>query len=91
MIPTATSKVAELSYKLGLLITEALFHPIRHVFPIRPDIILISWISTFRGHYPHYVDISVFRGYYLHIVNIVDISTFSGYCLYCLDYNLLSS
>ena len=59
----ATSKGAELSYKLGYLISEALVRPIRpfcSVCPICPDIIRILRISMFCGHYPHFVNISVF-------------------------------
>ena len=70
----ATSKVAELSYKLDFLITAALFFPIRPVHPVRPDIIHILWISMFHGHFLHFMDVSVFCGYYLHIVDIVDTS-----------------
>ena len=47
----ATSKGAELSYKLCYLITAALFFPIFHVHPVRPDIIRIFWI------YLYFVDI----------------------------------
>ena len=81
----ATSKGEEFSYKIGYLIMAALFCPIR---PVCPDIIRISWISTFRGHYPHFVDISVFCGYFLHIV---DKSAFSGYYLYWSHYELIGS
>ena len=76
------SKGAELSYKIGYLIMAASFCLICPIRPIRPDIIRILWISTFRGHYPHFVDISVFCGYCLHIVDIEDIIAFHGYSLY---------
>ena len=36
-------------------------------------------ISMFRGYYPHFVEISVFCGYYPHYV---EISTFRGYYLH---------
>ena len=85
----ATSKGAELSYKLGYLIHKSLFNPVCIVHTVCPDIICISWISTFHGHYPHFVDISAFCGYYLHTVDIVDISTYSGYYLYWSQYKLL--
>ena len=49
------------------------------------------WIPHKSGHYPHFVDISAFRGYYPHIVDIVDISAFRGYYLYWSHYELLSS
>ena len=49
-----TSKAADLSYRLGYLITAALFHL---VCPVCPDIIRISWISMLRGHYLHFVDL----------------------------------
>ena len=96
----ATSKVAELSYNPGYLIMLALFSPVcpvrgvRPVFPVRPvcpNIIRISWISTFCGYYPHFVDIFAFRGYYPHIVHIVDIYVFHGYYFYLSRYNILSS
>ena len=82
----ATIKGAELSYKLGYLITKALFCP---VCPVCPDIIRILWISKFHGHYPHFVNISAFCGYYLHIMDILDISAFCGYYLYFSHYKLL--
>ena len=66
---------------------EALFFPI---CPVRPDIIRILWISTFRGHYLHFMDISVFCRYNMHIVDIVDISTPCGYYLYWSHYKLIS-
>ena len=84
----ATSKGGEFSYKIGYLIMEALFFPIR---PVCPDIIRILWISTFRGHYPHFGDISVFCGYFLHIVDIMDNSAFSGYYLYWSHCELIGS
>ena len=92
----ATSKGAELSYKIDYLIKVALFRPIHPTCPICPvcsvclDIIHIFWISTFRGNFPHSMDISIFCGYYLHMVDIVDISAFCGYCLYWSHYELLS-
>ena len=87
----ARSKGAELSYKLGYWIMEALFHPVHPVCPDLPDIIRILWISMFRGNCPHFVVIYKFHGYYLHIVDIVDISIFRGYYLYWQHYNILSS
>ena len=75
----ATSEVVESSYNLSYLITEAFFRP---VCTFLPNIIYILWISMFRGHYAHFVDISAFSGYYPHIVNIVDISALRGYYLY---------
>ena len=50
---------------------------------------ILSWkyphfveISTFRGYYPHFVEISTFRGYYLHFV---EISTERGFYLHFVD------
>ena len=74
----ATSKGAELSYKIGYLITADLF------FPVCPDIIRISWISTLCGNYPYFVDILAFCRYYPHIVDIVDIVDISAFCGYYL-------
>ena len=56
----AMSEGAELSYKLGYLITAALFIPVHPVFP---HIIFVLWISTFRGHYLHLMHISAFCAY----------------------------
>ena len=78
----AAIRGAELSYKLVYFIKTALF------CPVFPDIIRISWISTFRGHYLHFVDITAFCGYYPYIV---DISEFCGHCLYWSHYEVLSS
>ena len=39
-------------------------------------------ISVFRGYYPHFVDISTFCGYYPHSV---EISTFRGYYPHFVD------
>ena len=58
----AKSKCLELSYKLGYLITAALFFPVRPIRPVCTYIIRIFWISTFHGHRPHFLDISVFVG-----------------------------
>ena len=65
----ATSKVAELSYKLGYCIKAVLFCPIR---PVCLDIIRILWISTFPGHYLHFVGIICILWISLIYVNIVD-------------------
>ena len=78
----AAIKGAELSFNLGYLIMAALFHP------VHPGI--IHMVSTFRGNYPHFLDISVFCGYSLHILDIVDISAFRGYYLCWSHYKLLS-
>ena len=82
----ATSKDVELSYNLGYFITAVQFCPVHLVCPARrvcticPDIIRILWISTFCGHYPHFVDTSTFHGYisisriswiYLHFSDII--------------------
>ena len=87
----ATTKGADLIYKLGYLIAAALFCTICPVCPVHPDIILILWISMFRGHYPRFVETSIFCGYYLHVVDIVDIILFRGYYLYWSHYEILSS
>ena len=51
-------------------------------YPRFVDIVRISLISTFRGYYPHFMDISAFCGYYLYFVDISDIFAFRGYYLY---------
>ena len=81
----ATSKGVDSSSKLGYLITGALLHP------ICPDIICIFYISTFCGHFPHFVDISLFCGYYLYIMDIVDLSASCRYYFYWSHYKLLIS
>ena len=43
------------------------------------DITRISWISTFRGYYPHLVYISAFREYYPHFVDIICIGHITSY------------
>ena len=81
----AISTGAQLSYKIGYLITAELFHP------VCPDIIRILWISKSCGNKLHFVHISEFCGYYPHIVDIVNISAFCGYYLYWSHYELLIS